>query len=103
MQDCHGTLKISAEGVEYVSSELKDNRKLAFDAIRALEIKSPTKIAILTYEDQKRWAGKDKTFEFTLIGKKAEPMSLRHSYWIMSIGQCSCRSFRKSWRSPHLK
>ncbi len=72
-QDCRGTLKIDADGVEYRTAHYKDSRKWKFDNIRTLEIKSPTEISIVTYEDQKRWAGKDKVFEFTLLDKKANP------------------------------
>jgi hypothetical protein len=73
LKDCRGTLKITPEGVEYRASHSKDSRKWTFDGIRNLEIKSPTEIAVVTYEDQKRWAGKDKVFEFTLLDKKATP------------------------------
>ena len=71
VKDCRGTLKITPEGVEYKASRSKDSRKWTFDGIRNLEIKSPTEIAVITYEDQKRWAGKDKVFAFTLLDKKA--------------------------------
>ena len=73
IKDCRGTLKITAEGVEYQASRSNDSRKWTFDGIRNLEIKSPTEIAVITYEDQMRWAGKDKVFAFTLLDKKATP------------------------------
>ncbi len=73
LKDCSGTLKISGEGVEYVTAQGKDSRFWKFDEIRTLEVKSPTEISVVTYEDQKRWAGKDKVFEFTLLDKKATP------------------------------
>lgn len=73
LSDCRGTLKITDNGVEYQAGHAKDSRKWKFDEIRTLEIKSPKKISIVTYEDQKRWAGKDKVFEFKLLDKKATP------------------------------
>jgi hypothetical protein len=73
LKDCRGTLKVTDEGVEYRTAHVKDSRRWRFDEIRTLEVKSPTKISVVTYEDQKRWAGKDKVFEFTLLDKKATP------------------------------
>ncbi len=73
LKDCRGTLKITDDGVEYRTDHAKDNRKWKFADIRTLEVKSPTEISVVTYEDQKRWAGKDKVFEFTLLDKKATP------------------------------
>jgi len=72
-KDCRGTLRITPAGVEFKSERAKDSRAWNFDAIRALEIKSPTEVTVVTYEDQKRWLGKDKVFEFTLLGKTAAP------------------------------
>lgn len=71
LKDCHGLLKIHADGVEYTTEHAKDRRKWKFGEIRTFEVKSPTEISLVTYEDQKRWAGKDKVFEFTLLDKKA--------------------------------
>jgi hypothetical protein len=73
LKDCRGVLKISPDGVEYKTTRAKDSRKWNFDDIRTFELKSPTEISIVTYEDQKRWLGKDKVFTFTLLGKKATP------------------------------
>jgi len=73
LKDCRGVLKVTPEGVEYAASKAKDSRKWKFENIRAFEVKSPTKISLVTYEDQKRWLGKDKVFEFTLTDNKATP------------------------------
>jgi len=73
LKDCRGVLKVTPEGAEYTATRAKDSRKWKFDNIRAFEVKSPTEISLVTYEDQKRWFGKDKVFEFTLIDKKATP------------------------------
>ena len=74
LKDCRGILQITAEGVTYRTDDSKDNRKWSFDDIQVLEINSPTEISIGTYEDQKRWAGKDKVFELILLNKKATPV-----------------------------
>jgi hypothetical protein len=73
LKNCRGTLKITPEGVEYRTPHPKDSRKWRYEEIRTLEVKSPTEISVVTYEDQKRWVGKDKVFEFALLGKKATP------------------------------
>jgi hypothetical protein len=73
LKDCKGALTVTPEGIEYKTSGMKDSRNWNFDAIRIVELKSPTELSIVTYEDQKRWAGKDKIFEFTLLDKKATP------------------------------
>jgi hypothetical protein len=73
LRDCRGTLKIDDNGVEYRTLRAKDSRKWKFDEIRTLEVKSATEISVVTYEDQRRWAGKDKVFEFTILNKKATP------------------------------
>ncbi len=72
-KDCRGTLRITPDGVEYKTPNPKDSRKWRFEEIRTLEVKSPTEISAITYEDQKRWFGKDKVFKFTLLDKKATP------------------------------
>ncbi len=72
-KDCRGTLRITTDGVEYKTPNPKDSRKWKFEEIRTLEVKSPTEISVVTYEDQKRWFGKDKVFEITLLDKKATP------------------------------
>ncbi len=73
LKDCRGVLKITPDGVEYAAGKAKDSRKWKFENIRTFEVKSPTEISLVTYEDQKRWFGKDKVFEFTLLDKKATP------------------------------
>jgi hypothetical protein len=73
LKDCRGDLNVTSDGVEFKASHAKDSRKWKFEDIRVLEIKSPTEISIVTYQDQKRWLGKDKIFTFALLGKKATP------------------------------
>jgi hypothetical protein len=73
LKDCRGILTIGAGGVEFKATRSKDSRSWSLDDIRTFEVKSAGEISIVTYEDQKRWAGKDKIFEFKLQGKKATP------------------------------
>jgi hypothetical protein len=73
LRDCRGTLKISAAGVEYRTPHPKDARKWKFEEIQTIEVNSPTRISLVSYEDQKRYAGKDRVFEFELLAEKAKP------------------------------
>lgn len=73
LKDCRGALNITSDGVEYFASKTKDSRRWTWNNIRTLEVESPMEISIVTYEDQKRWAGKDKVFRFTLLDKRATP------------------------------
>lgn len=66
-RDCRGTLKISGAGIEYQTSHGEDARTWKYDEIRVIKVESPTEITLLTYEDQKRFLGKDRAFEFTLL------------------------------------
>jgi hypothetical protein len=73
LKDCRGTLKISASGVEYQTSHSKDGRKWKFEEIQTIEVKSPVQISLVSYEDQKRYFGKDRVFEFELLSEKVQP------------------------------
>ncbi len=76
LKDCHGVLTISDTGVEYRTVHKNDSRRWNFDEIRLLRVESPTAVSILTYEDQKRYMGKDRTFSFQLVeGKVSADLS----------------------------
>ena len=70
LKDCKGVLTLTGTGGEYKTAHKKDSRKWSFDEIRLLRVESPTEISILTYEDQKRYIGKDRTFSFQLVDGK---------------------------------
>lgn len=70
LKDCQGVLTISDAGVEYKTDHKNDSRKWKFEEIRLLKVESPTEISILTYEDQKRYIGKDRAFSFRLVEGK---------------------------------
>jgi hypothetical protein len=69
-KDCRGSLRFTDAGVEYRASEAKDARSWTYEQILVIQVKSSTAITILTYEDQKRYLGKDRAFEFTLVERK---------------------------------
>lgn len=73
LKDCRGVLKMTPDGIFFAATNSRDSRKWTFDDIRTLEIQSDSKISVWSYEDQKRWLGKDKVFEFEILNKKVTP------------------------------
>ena len=63
-----GTLVFAADGIEYQTSKKDDARRWAYDDIKQLQILSPSRIAVLTYEDRGVLKlGEDRTFEFKVV------------------------------------
>jgi hypothetical protein len=73
LRDCRGTLRITPDGISFEASRTADARAWTFEEIQTLAISSPTSISILTFEDQRRYIGKDRIFEFDLLEGKATP------------------------------
>ena len=64
-----GTLRITADGIEYDTTANDDARRWPYPEIKQLQIRSPKRMAVLTYEDQGRLKlGADRTFEFEVQG-----------------------------------
>ncbi len=70
LKDCRGVLKFTGDGVEYRTAHAKDSRTWKYSELRVIKVESSAKIAVITYEDQKRLLGKDREFEFTLLERK---------------------------------
>jgi hypothetical protein len=69
-----GTLRFTEEGVQYDTTETKDARTWAYGDIKQLQVLSPTRIAVLTYEDQGRLRlGADRTFTFDVVKGAVSP------------------------------
>lgn len=63
-----GTLVFGQDGVEYRTTDEDDARLWSYDDIKQLQILSPSRIAVLTYEDQGRFKlGADRTFRFEVV------------------------------------
>jgi hypothetical protein len=61
----HGTLVIGDQGVEYRTADKADARRWTYVEIKQIQVQSPTRIVVRTYEDQgwtRLWA--DRAFEF---------------------------------------
>ena len=63
-----GTLVFTADGIEYRTPKNDDARQWTYDDVKQLQILSPTRIAVLTYEDRGFLKlGEDRTFEFKVV------------------------------------
>lgn len=62
-----GTLRIGQTGIQYDTSDKGDARHWTYWDIKQIQIESPKRITVLTYEDQGRLKlGADRRFEFEL-------------------------------------
>lgn len=79
-----GTLRITPNGIQYDTPDKNDARRWDYPDIRQVQIQSPKRIALLTYEDQ-GWLkfGADRTFDFELregrIGPEMIAFVLAHT------------------------
>ncbi|MBY0493326.1 MAG: hypothetical protein K2Y23_03855 [Cyanobacteria bacterium] len=64
-----GTLVVGQDGIEYRTTDKDDVRTWSYDDIKQIQILSPTRLRVLTYEDQGRLRlGADRTFRFDVVG-----------------------------------
>ena len=69
-----GTLVFAADGAEYRTPDKDDARRWAYEDIKQVQVLSPTRVAILTYEDRGRLKfGADRTFEFEIVQGDVAP------------------------------
>lgn len=63
-----GTLVVGEDGIEYRTTHKDDIRSWSYENIKQLQILSPTRIKILTYEDQgKLRLGAERAFRFEVV------------------------------------
>ena len=69
-----GTLVVGQDRVEYRTTDKDDARAWSYEDIKQLQILSPTRITVLTYEDQgKLRLGADRAFRFEVVGSVVSP------------------------------
>lgn len=69
-----GTLVFALDRIEYRTTEKGDARRWAYDQVKQLQILSPTRIKLLTYEDRGVLTlGADRSFDFTVIETSVSP------------------------------
>lgn len=65
-----GDVVISEQGIEFKEDKKEDHsRTWKWVDIQSVDRRSPTRFSVLSYEDQKRWLGLDRKFDFEIIGK----------------------------------
>jgi hypothetical protein len=63
-----GTLVFTADGIEYLTTDTHDARRWTYDDVKQVQILSPTRVAVLTYEDRGMLRlGADRTFDFEVV------------------------------------
>ena len=73
-----GTLRFTEEGVQYETTERKDAWTWTYGDVKQLQVLSPTRIVVLTYEDQGRLKlGVDRTFTFEVVTGSVSPELVR--------------------------
>jgi len=73
-----GTLVFAMDRVEYRTTDKDDARRWEYDAVKQLQILSPTRIVVRTYEDRGALKlGADRTFDFTVIDGTVSPDLVR--------------------------
>lgn len=64
--DGHGTFDITDEGIRYTSNKAEDSRNWTYRDIQLLDRISRKEFAILSYEDEGRYLGRDKSYHFVI-------------------------------------
>ena len=73
-----GTLVFAMDRIEYRTTDDDDARRWTYDQVNQLQILSPTRIAVLTYEDRGLLKlGADRTFDFTVVENFVSPALVR--------------------------
>ena len=69
-----GTLRVTADGIEYDTAAKDEAHRWAYADIKQLQIQSPKRVVVLTYEDQGRLKlGADRSFDFEVRDGSVSP------------------------------
>jgi hypothetical protein len=81
--DGEGTLRITAEGIRFDAKKEKHSHQWGWLDIQHLDRRSETEIDLLTYEDQTKFLGRDKSFRFRLTsGAVTDDLMSRIEGWL---------------------
>ncbi|HLG56153.1 MAG TPA: hypothetical protein VI485_12540 [Vicinamibacterales bacterium] len=70
----NGTLVFGLEAIEYRTTDTDDARRWAYEDVKQVQVLSPTRIAVLTYEDRGLLKlGADRAFDFTVVQDAVSP------------------------------
>ena len=69
-----GTLRVTADGIDYDTPAKDEARRWTYAEIKQLQIQSPTRVVLITYEDQGRLRlGADRRFDFEVREGRVSP------------------------------
>jgi hypothetical protein len=66
-RNCQGRLVITPDKIEYQTDHQSDARAWRYDELRQIKVQSPTRVELVSYEDRKRWLGRDRIFKFRVL------------------------------------
>jgi hypothetical protein len=66
-RDGKGTIDISETGIAYTAPNKKHSRRWKWTDIQYFDRLSPKEFVILTYEDQRRYLGRDRQYRFAIV------------------------------------
>ena len=64
---CVGELTIDDQGIEFVSRKEAHSRTWTWTEIQSLDRRSESSFAVLTWEDERRYLGIDRSFDFSIL------------------------------------
>src|SRR5262245_7713100 len=73
LRSCRGALVITPEKIEYKTPHEKHTRVWRYVERQQVKIESNTRLELLTYEDEKRLAGRDRGWNFKLLEGSITP------------------------------
>ena len=74
LRSCRGALVISPEKVEYKTAHAKHARAWGYAELQQVRVESKTRLELLTYEDEKWLAGRDREWSFRLLEGEITPV-----------------------------
>ena len=74
LRSSSGMLRITTDGIEFNTASKDEARRWAYADIKQLQIQSPKRVVVLTYEDQGRLKfGADRSFQFEIRDGSVSP------------------------------
>jgi hypothetical protein len=73
LRSCRGSLVITPEKIEYKTAHEKHARAWRYVELQQVKVESKTRIELLTYEDEKRLAWRDREWRFKILEGEITP------------------------------
>jgi hypothetical protein len=73
LRSCRGTLVVAPGGIEFKSAQPDHSRVWQYTELQQVKVTSKSALELLTYEDEKRLAGRDRVYKFKLLAGEITP------------------------------